>query len=609
MFSQKPGHDQFYKNWEQLGDNQSPTFANNLGFFFTWQINQMYTRYFLWNFVGRTNEMDGQLSNQWIDGNWISGWNFNKVLPLSVTQSKSYHRLYFLPLILGLLGAIFHFRRNQQYAAVVGILFFFTGLAIVLYLNQDPYQPRERDYAYAGSFYAFAIWIGLGVLFVAEQLGRKEKTKNAAMLATVVCLALVPVLMAGQEWKDHDRSTKLTAHDMAYNYLNSCAPNAILFTYADNDTYPVWYLQEVENVRPDVRIINLSLLGTDWYIRQMKTKMNKSAPAPITMPDEKFAKGVRDVIYFSDAKIPGMEVKDLFNFVTSDDKNNKAQYPNGDMVNYLPTKNLAIRVNADEVIKTGTLPDDKKFGIDSLMTFVYPSNYIAKENLALLDIMAHNDWKRPIYFSLTVPTDEMMGMERYLYNEGFAYRLLPLKPDTALKPLEADNSLLMYNNIMTKFKWGNMKTASYLDHESLTTFYPLITTIFLSLTENLIREGHPDLAKNVLEKYDEVMPALIPVSDVAIRKYYMAQGAYRLNDIALGNKITGQLYGYLTNLLYYNYTLFADGKTDLNNHDIQLGMSMLNGMAGLTKQFSQTSFSNKCSEQVKSYEFKFGVGK
>ena len=162
---------------------------------------------------------------------------------------------------------------------------------------------------------------------------------------------------------------------------------------------------------------------------------------------------------------------------------------------------------------------------------------------------------------------------------------------------------------MTKFKWGNMKSAGYLDHESLTTFYPLITTIFLSLTENLMREGHPDLAKNVLEKYDEVMPALIPVSDVAIRKYYMAQSAYRLNDIALGNKITRQLYGYLTNLLYYNYTLFADGKTDLNNHDIQLGMSMLNGMAGLTKQFNQTDFSDKCSEQVKNYEFKFGVAK
>jgi hypothetical protein len=609
MFSQQPGDPEFYKGWSQLGDNRSPTFADNLGFFFTWQINQMYTRYFLWNFAGRANEMDGQLSSKGIDGSWISGWNFGKILPASVTQSKSYNRLYFLPFILGLLGAIYHFRRSQQDAGVVGVLFFFTGLAIVLYLNQDPLQPRERDYAYTGSFYAFAIWIGLGVLFVAEQLTKKEKSKNAAILATVVCLSLVPVLMAGQEWDDHDRSTKLTAHDMAYNYLNSCAPNAILFTYADNDTYPIWYLQEVENVRPDVRIINLSLLGTDWYIRQMKTKMNQSEPAPITMPDEKFKMGVRDMIYYNDAKIPGMEVKNLFDYITSDKKTDMVQYQNGDMANYLPTKNLAIRVNADDVVKTGTIPADKKAQVDSLMTFVYPSDYVTKENLALLDIMAHNDWKRPIYFSLTVPTDNMLGMERYMYNEGFAYRLLPLKVDTALRPLEADNTQLMYNNVMSKFKWGNMKHANYLDHESLTVFYPLISTMFLNLTQNLIRENHPDLAKNVLEKYDEVMPATVPVADIAIRKYYMVASAYSVNDIALANKIAGQLYSYLTNSVYYNYTLFAAGKTDLNNRDIQLGMSMLNGLAGLTKQYNQPALSNKFAGQIKDYEVKFGVSK
>jgi len=609
MFSQRDGHPEFYKSWEQLGNNQSPTFANNLGFFLTWQVNQMYTRYFLWNFVGRTNEMDGQLSPKSIDGNWISGWDFKKVLPNSVIQSKSYNRLYFLPLILGLLGAIYHFRRGQQDASVVGVLFFFTGLAIVLYLNQDPMQPRERDYAYAGSFYAFAIWIGLGVLFVAEQLSKKERSKNAAILATVVCLSLVPVLMANQEWDDHDRSTKLTPHDMAYNFLNTCAPNAILFTYADNDTYPIWYLQEVENVRPDVRVINLSLLGADWYIRQMKTKMNQSAPAPITMPDEKFEAGVRDVIYYNDAKIPGMEVKNLFNFITSDKKTDMVQYQNGDFANFLPTKNIAITVNPDEVIKTRTLPPDKKAQVDTLMTFAYPSNYVTKQNLALMDIMAHNDWKRPIYFSLTVPQDYMMGMEKYMYNEGFAYRLLPLKADTSVRPLSVDNTQLMYTNLMTKFKWGNMKHAAYLDHESLTMYYPLITTIFLSLAQNMERENHPELTRNVLEKYDEVMPAVIPVQDVAISKYYMAVTAYSVNDATLGNKMCEQLYGYLTNLLYYNYTLFADGKTDLSNRDIQLGMSMLNGMAGLTKKFNQTGLSNKYSDEIKNYELKLGVGR
>ncbi|MDB5155989.1 MAG: hypothetical protein JWR50_696 [Mucilaginibacter sp.] len=241
MFSEKPGHAQFYRNWTGLSEGQSPTFADNLSFFFSWQVNQMYTRYFLWNFVGRANDQDGQ--EKGIDGDWISGWNFNKALPYSVTQSKSYNRLFFLPLILGLLGVYFHFKRNQKDAGVVAVLFFFTGIAILLYLNQDPLQPRERDYAYAGSFYAFAIWIGLAVLCIADLLSKKERAKNAAILSTVVCLSVGPILMANQEWDDHDRSTKLTPHDMAYNYLNSCAPNAILFTYGDNDTFPVWYIQ------------------------------------------------------------------------------------------------------------------------------------------------------------------------------------------------------------------------------------------------------------------------------------------------------------------------------------------------------------------------------
>jgi hypothetical protein len=394
---------------------------------------------------------------------------------------------------------------------------------------------------------------------------------------------------------------------MAYNYLNSCAPNAILFTYADNDTYPMWYLQEVENVRSDVRVINLSLLGADWYIRQMKTKMNQSAPAPITMPNEKFETGVRDVIYYNDAKITGMEIKDLFNFITSDKKTDMLQYQNGDLANYLPTKNIAIRVNPDDVIKTNTLSIDKKNQIDSLMTFIYPGNYLTKQNLALIDIMAHNDWKRPIYFSLTVPADYMMGMGKYLYNEGFAYHLLPLKADTAVGPLAAANTGVMYNNLMNKFKWGNMKYANYLDHESLTMFYPMISTLFLNLTQNLVRNNQPDMAKNVLEKYNEVMPAIIPVPDIAIRKYYMAESAYSVNDPILANKIVAQLYGYLTNSLYYNYTLFKNGKTDLNNNDIQLGMSMLNGLAGLTNKFNQPTLSNKCAEQVKDYEAKFGV--
>jgi hypothetical protein len=325
MFSQKANHPEFYRSWMQLGPEEQPTMGTNLGFFASWQISQMYTRYFLWNFAGRANDMDGQSNG--VDGSWISGLNFKKELPASVTQSNSYNRLFFLPLVIGILGLVFHFRRDQRDAGVVTVLFFFTGLAIVLYLNQDPLQPRERDYAYAGSFYAFAIWIGLGVLMIGEFLSKKLNAKTGAIIATSICLLAAPVLMANQEWDDHDRSTKLTPHDMAYNYLNSCAPNAILFCYADNDTYPLWYIQEVEGVRPDVRIVNLSLLGTDWYIRQMKTKMNDSAPLPISMSNDKFKTGVRDVIYYNDAKVTGsIELKELFDFITSDAPDAKVTY-------------------------------------------------------------------------------------------------------------------------------------------------------------------------------------------------------------------------------------------------------------------------------------------
>jgi hypothetical protein len=606
MFSEKPGHAAFYRDWTQLGETENPTFATNLEFFFSWQVNQMYTRYFLWNFAGRANEMDGQANG--IDGSWLSGWNFNKALPYSVTQSKSYNRLFFLPLILGLLGAYFHFKRNQKDAGVVGALFFFTGLAILLYLNQDPLQPRERDYAYAGSFYAFAIWIGLAVPLLAQFVSKKTITTNAAILATVVCLAVGPILMANQEWDDHDRSTKLTPHDMAYNYLNSCAPNAILFTYGDNDTYPLWYIQEVENVRPDVRIVNMSLLGTDWYIRQMKTKMNESEPLPITMANDKFKTGIRDVLYYNDAKIPeATEVKDVFDFLLSDNKEAKLQYENGDETNYLPTKNFKLTVNADDVIKTGTVPAAKKDLITPVMTFTYPGTYVAKDNLAMLDILAHNNWKRPIYFSVTVPNENMMGMDKYMYNEGFAFRLLPLKADSAVNALEASNTLTMYNNMMTKFKWGNMKNASYLDHESTTMFYPLITRLYLNLSENLMREGHVDLAKNALKKYVDVMPTMIPVPEVAVRKYYMAEAAYHTGETTLGDKLVLQIDDYLTNLLTYNYALFQDGKTDLKNRDIQLSLSILNGLVNLTKDYNHSGLSAKYAAQLKEYSTKFGV--
>ncbi|MGI4022150.1 MAG: glycosyltransferase family 117 protein [Janthinobacterium lividum] len=614
MFSDKAEHVGFYKDWMHISEGQSPTFADNLGFFFSWQVNQMYTRYLLWNFAGRQNDADGQNNNA-TDGNWISGIKPIDALRLgnqsalspTMTMDKSYNRLFFLPLILGLIGAFYHFKRNQKDAGVVGLMFFFTGFAILLYLNQDPLQPRERDYAYAGSFYAFAIWIGLGTLFIAEKLRKVTTPQLSAIGATVVCLLAAPVLMAFQEWDDHDRSTKTTPRDMAYNYLNSCAPNAILFTYGDNDTYPLWYIQEVENVRPDVRIVNLSLLGTDWYMRQMKQKMNESSPLPITLPNEKFEAGVRDVTYYNDSKIPGnVELKEVFDFITSDDARAKVEYENGQSMNYMPTKNLKLTINADEVVKTGTVPAAEKGRIPSEIDWKYPGNYVTKDNLAMMDILAHNNWKRPIYFAITVGNDNMMGLDKYMYNEGFASRLMPFTADTAASGggVDRSNTLKMYNNVMTKFRWGNMKNATYLDHESRTMFYPVILRTFLSLTENLYKEGHPDLAKKVLHRYDEVMPDLNPYTDVAIRKFYLADLAYQLNERKLGEKIVNQISSYASGQLNY-FASMDEGNQRMAGRDIQLCISVINELIKLTKDNNEPAQNQKLTALLNTYQAKF----
>jgi hypothetical protein len=601
---------QFYHSWLQLGQNDSPTFGDNLKWMFTWQMGQMYFRYFLWNFVGRYNQADGQQAPP-IDGQWTSGiFDAGKHLPRSVTESNTYTPLFAIPLILGLLGLLYHFQHRKRDALIVVFLWFFTGLAIVLYVNQPSIQPRERDYSYVGSFYAFAIWIGLGVMALAE-FGRKYlKPQNAAILATVVCLLAAPVIMAKEEWKAHDRSTKLTPHDMAYDYLISCPPNAILFTYGDNDTYSLWYDQEVENIRPDVRIVNLSLFSGDWYIHQMQGKMNESAPLPITMPFDKYKEGVRDVIFFDDKKIQGpSELKEVFDFITSDDPQAKGQTQSGELVNFLPTKNFKITINPDEVVKQGVVTPDQKDKLANVMQWKFTGSYVTKDNLAMLDILAHNNWKRPICFASTVNQENMIGLQPYLYKEGFVFHLIPFKPDTSITPreqLSKINSMPMYNNIMTKFKWGNYKTARYLDPESTSMFYPFITTTFIEMTRGLLKEGHPDLALKALHKYDAQMPDLYPYMDMIQPKAELAQTAYSLNDNVLGNKIVNSVDNYIVDQLTYQYNLQTSGSSNLDQRDVQMGVIMINQMVQLTEAAHQTALSNKLKAQLKDYEGKFG---
>lgn len=614
MYSDDPQHVGFYRDWMGLKEGQSPTFLDNIGFLISYQTSFMYTRYFAWNFIGRQNDEQGH--GDYVHGNWLSGIKFidnmllggQYALPKSQLENNAYNTFYFLPFILGIIGAFWHFKRDQKDAGIVGLLFFFTGIAIVLYLNQNPLQPRERDYAYTGSFYAFAIWIGLGVAGISDYLRKKLQAPKAAVLATLIGLLAAPVLMAKEGWDDHDRSSKYSARDMAINYLESCAPNAILFTYGDNDTYPLWYAQEVENIRPDVRVVNLSLLGTDWYIRQMKKKVNQAEALPITMPDEKFVQGVRDVMGYQDYSTAGaVELKDIFDILTSDNDEDKATYQDGSKENFLPSKNFKITVNPDQIIASKTLPESKRDQIAPAVEWTYNKGYVTKTELAMIDVLAHNNWKRPVYFAITVPDDNYMGLGDYLYNEGFAYRLLPLKKavvdSSAAEKPELTNTDEMYHNMMTKFKWGNMKNATYLDPESVRMSFTIVNH-FNILAENLYRAGRYDEAKKALIKCLEVVPDKNHSLNFTIRKFYMTDLLYKLKETKRANELAITTADYIEEQLNY-LAAIAQTKENLNTREIQLGVYVMSELSKLSEQNGQTELNKQLQSKIKALESRF----
>ena len=617
MYSDDPQHANYYRDWMGMSETQSPTFLDNIGFLISYQTSFMYTRYFAWNFIGRQNDEQGH--GDFIHGNWISGIPFidnmlvggQDNLPKGEFQSKAYNRFYFLPFIIGIIGAFWHFRKNQKDAGIVALLFFFTGLAIVLYLNQNPLQPRERDYAYTGSFYAFAIWIGLGVAGIASFLNKKLNPKTGAILATVAGLLAAPIILAKDGWDDHDRSEKFSARDFANNYLESCAPNAILFTYGDNDTYPLWYAQEVENIRPDVRVVNLSLLGTDWYIRQMKEKVNEAPALPITMDNSKFVQGVRDVLYYDPNyfQLEGsVELKDVFDVLVSDNPNDKApsQYQENVRENFLPTKNLKITINPEQVLATNTVAASKKDRIAETMEWKYNRNYLSKGELAIFDILAHNKWKRPVYFAVTVPSDNFIGLDNYLYNEGFAYRLMPLQKavaDSTQEPADLVNTDAMYDHMMNKFKWGNIKNANYLDPETVRMVAQILNN-FNILAEGLYKEGRMEEAKKALDKCLSVVPEKNYSLSHTIRKFYLADMLYRLKETEKANQIVKSSAEYINGQLKHLYAI-SQSKENLGGQEIQLGMSILNQLVKTTAENGQTALNKDIEGKYKALESKF----
>ena len=610
MYSDDARHVGYYKDMMGFDDTHFPNLIDNIGFFFSYQIGQMYMRYFMWNFVGRQNDDQGQGSIY--EGQWLSGikpidairLGDQSNLPPSIVESNAYNRFFFLPLILGLMGAIWHFKRNQKDAGIVALLFFFTGIAIVLYLNQKPLEPRERDYAYAGSFYAFAIWVGFGVLAIREWIFKKLSPTAGAALATVIGLFAAPVIMAAQGWDDHDRSTKFVARDIAIDYLQSCAPNAILFTYGDNDTYPLWYAQEVENIRPDIRLVNLSLFDTDWYINGMKRVQNGSAPLPISMNESQYVQGVRDVMYYQDYKIAGsVELKNIVELLLSDNDEDKLPLEGGKRVNFIPTKNFKLTVNKNDVIKNGVVAVADSAKIAPELQWTFNKNYVTKGTLAMLDILAHNDWKRPIYFASTVPSDQYNGLDSYLYNEGLALRLMPLKTDTATKT-ELINTPVLYNNLMNKFVWGNVKNARYLDTQSSDDI-SIFTNVFNNAITGLLREGKTTEAKKVADRYFEVMPEKMYGLRSMMGVYFMAENLYYLNDTKKANELIERAAAYIKKELSYLADVSQSKNKFVGGQNVQLGMSFLNQMARTTAAHKQTKLTESLNAEFAALESRF----
>jgi len=614
MFDPSQGRPRGYKNWggtamvkvKTTGDDgqptysDCPTFGDNIHFFFHYQIGFMFLRYFMWDFCGRQNDLAGEDPADNLHGNWISGIPFldnmrapQENMPAELVNNKARNAMYGLPLILGLIGMCFHFFKDKRNAIVVATLFLFTGLAIILYLNQPPYQPRERDYSYVASFFAFAIWIGLGVLGLFELFSKWAKTKQAGSgiaIAAIVISLIVPVVMAHAEWDDHDRSGRYTCRDLAIDYLQSCPPNAILFTDGDCDTFPLWYAQEVEGIRTDVRVCNLELLGMAWYADQMNRKAYLSDRMPFSLTHDQYKEGTRDYIYLITTVNTSYkagnyyDLNGIIDFIKSDSPNNMVELNDQKEHNYFPTNSFSIKVDKEQVLKNGVVPASMADSIVPEIDFKVPGTVLERNRILMLDAIVHNDWKRPICFATTLPQDNYLGLEKYLQSEGLVYQLVPIL-NTPANSIEGRRvaSNIMYDNIMHKFQWGNMGSGVYLD-ENIRRMAEDLRVQSGFLAAELNRENKRDSAIKVLDLVTDSIPATNSPYDYF--ETFIVQGYYDAHAYDKANKIAKQLFNTYENWLEYYKTLDPENQKYYNGQ-IQEDTSILENLAYLAKASGQ----------------------
>lgn len=607
------GYDKFLTTYGEYLIIEKPSFASNMKFMFQYQFGYMYGRYLLWNFVGRQNDNQGKYDD--MNGNWITGIAFIDELLIgsqknltSDMQNNKGRNIYFgLPFILALLGIFYHAKKDVKSFYVLLALFLFTGLALKIYLNERPFEPRERDYALVGSFYVFAMWIAFGIYAIFEWLINYIKPKVAIPLVLCVCFLASPVLLAKENWDDHDRSNKYTALAMAKAYLDSCEPNAILFTIGDNDTFPLWYMQEIEGYRTDIRIVCTSLFMTDWYIDQMKMKTHNSEPIPSSFNREQYKGSLRDYSLFVERTEEPLLLSEILQFVSLDDERAKISLDSGNKVNYFPTKKVIYPIDKNTIIKNKVVNPKYYDSIVPQIEFTITDKALYKNRLMMLDIVNENNWKRPIYFTGgSFGEDDYIWMKDYLQLDGMCFKLVPLKTPTddpnpmRMGSIDADK---MYSIVM-KWDWGNSgNSAIYHDPETRKNSITYRTNL-ARLMETLLLEGKKDKAEKVIDLAMAKMP-------IAYFEYYsmvepFAMGYYEVGKKDKARKVVSELIQkYQESLTYFSGFKLADQYYYAS--DIVSDIEQYRGLIELIRAADDREFYEKEKAKFNNFNKRFAV--
>ena len=620
-------HHKFLKNYGTYLDIEKPSLISNVKYLIQYQLGYMYWRYFMWNFSGRQDDIQGRMD---MHGNWISGLNFideihlglsQENLPSDVAQNKSRNKYYMIPFIIGLIGLYFLYNKDKELFWTMLVFFIFTGIAIQVYTNVRPFEPRERDYSVVGSFYVYCIWIGFGIFSLIRSAEHFINSKYTKLLTIPVFLLILPINLASSNWDDHDRSGRYTARSMAIKYLESCEPNSILFTIGDNDTFPLWYLQEIEGVRTDVRVLNTSLFNTDWYIDQMKRKAYESDPIPSSISHDKYRYGTRDYIIKEVTTLDTIDIKTFIKFVTQDDDKYKYKsllqkqgYETNYMreqdlnANYLPSESIRIPVDKESVLKNNIVDNNLSDEIVDEIIIKIKGQALYKNRLMMLDIIAENNWERPIYFTGgSFGDDDYLWMKDYLQLEGLCYKLVPIKTTIdQTNPYEMGrvNTEKMYS-MVKDWDWGtNGDMDVYFDVESRKNS--------ITYRSNIARLINQLILENKKVKAEEITDIVIENMPVNIFGYYTLLESYIESYYKLENKEKARgLFSEIANKYKENLFYFSNLKDENKNRyaeEIYTDIERYRSLVGVIISYEEGKFLEKQMEDF-NYYLELFIGK